>query len=78
MANSRVTLAVINTKLEALTENVQELTYAIRGNGKDGLLTKVDRLEQTEAVRKWTIRALVGSMLTAVGGFVIKSIGGVQ
>ena len=38
---------------------------AIHGNTKPGLVTKVDRLEQTEKLRNWIIGGLV---LAAIGG----------
>ncbi len=38
------------------------------GNGSEGMNIKVDRLEQAERNRKWTIRAIVVTILGILGG----------
>ena len=54
----------------AIHEKLEEIDTAIRGNGKVGLVTRVDRLEQTERVRgrvMWTVVvACIGTLVTVV------------
>lgn len=73
---ARVTLITLDAKLEYIARLVEKTDHTVHGNGKDGLVTKVDRLEQTESTRKWTIKALVGSVLVGGVTFLFKLIGG--
>ena len=67
MASSDAVVA----RLDALREDVKELKDAvtaldhqIRGNGKPGLILRVDRLERAQASRKWLQRTAIGAMFT--------------
>ena len=58
------------TRIEAHVENLvnieQEHSLLLRGNGKDGLVVRLDRLEQTGRKQSWTLRALFLALLTAL------------
>lgn len=73
-----ITNEVLATKIDHLTdlvakhidrddERFDKLFGVINGNGQAGIVTRIDRLEQVESTRKWTIRALV---MTVLGGAV--------
>jgi len=68
-----------NTRSEAeqkrqteIMKNIFDVYKGIKntlyGNGSEGIKIKVDRLEQTENNRKWTIRAIVVMILGILGG----------
>ena len=54
----RTDLAQIHTKLDRLDE-------AIRGNGKLGVLTRLDRLEQIEVGRRRLTWIVIGAFVSA-------------
>jgi len=56
-------LARIEAKLDVLDENSNKLLSAIFGNGKPGFFVRMDRIEQREADRKWTFRAIFGGLV---------------
>lgn len=61
------TLAIIDNKIDAITEDVSELSKSVNGNdGSPGLRIKVDRLEQRAKRQDWTIGATVTAMLGVV------------
>lgn len=49
-----IDLALIQKDIADIKENVETITQALAGNGKDGLSVRVDRLEQTEKNRPST------------------------
>lgn len=52
---------------QAQSEKLSEHSKEIWGsNGDPGLKTKVDRIEQVENNRKWTIKAVCGSVLALI------------
>ncbi len=57
----------IHVKLDKLDES-------IRGNGKPGILVRLDRLEQKESKRNKFLWIVVGSLISAVILFVIGKI----
>ena len=57
----------IHTKLDKLDE-------AIRGNGKPGIQTRLDRLEQDAAVRSKLLWLIAGSAITGAVSLVITVI----
>ncbi len=72
----QITNEVLATKIDYLTdlvgkhidrddERFDKLFSSLNGNGQAGIITRIDRLEQVESTRKWTIRALV---MTVLGG----------
>lgn len=60
-------LARIETGLAGIRDDVAELHQGVFGHsGAPGLYTRLDRLEQVERRRAWTIRALVTAFLGLV------------
>src|SRR5579883_2807385 len=59
---------VLRSQGNKLDELRSEVGEALRGRGKDdpGLMVRVDRLEQSEASRKWHVRMLWTAL---AGGF---------
>lgn len=57
--------ALVHAKLDKLDE-------AVRGNGKIGIMTRLDRLERSEAVRSKLIWLIAGSAVTGAGSLVIN------
>ena len=51
--------AQVHTKLDKLDES-------IRGNGKPGILVRLDRLEQRDAIRKKIFWLVVGALVSAI------------
>ena len=58
---------LVHTKLDKLDE-------AIRGNGKVGIMTRLDRLERAEAVRSRLLWLIAGSAVTVAGSLVVNLI----
>ena len=54
---------LVHTKLDKLDE-------AIRGNGKVGITTRLDRLERSEAVRSKLLWIITASAVTGAGSLV--------
>lgn len=80
MANAKELREIINKVTEIsidskyLRQKVDRLDTAIMGNGSAaGLKTRVDRLEQVEGNRKWSIRLL----WTALVGFLVAKVGAI-
>ena len=63
-------------KLDYIIEIVDKLDHTVNGNGKEGLVTRVDRIEQVEISRKWLMRVLIVAIVTGIIGFIIKTVGG--
>lgn len=60
--------ARLDSRLDRLQDTAQATDGLLRGTVEQpGLVTRIDRLEQTEARRRWTIRALVAAVFTAIG-----------
>ena len=62
----RITNEVLAVKLDIITEVVNELKLTLNGNGSLGLKTRVDRLEQTERSRLWSLRTLWASLISVI------------
>jgi hypothetical protein len=56
--------ASLNTKLDRLDE-------AIRGNGKVGITTRIDRLERAEAIRSKLLWLITASSITGAASLVV-------
>jgi hypothetical protein len=54
----KITNAMLKKDIEYLTKTVDRVARILEGNGKDGLVVQVDRLQQSEDSRKWHLRAL--------------------
>jgi len=63
-----------NKRFGKVDGNFEKVQNVILGNGKPGLITRLDRLEQTEAVRKWVIRALVGAVCTGIATLAVRGL----
>lgn len=60
--------AHLDERLDRLQQTAQATDGLLRGTvSQPGLVTRVDRLEQTEARRRWTLRALMAAVFTAIG-----------
>lgn len=53
------------TQLDALSE-------AIYGNGKPGINTRLDRLEQAAKRHKWTMRTLIAGAIAFLGDWLLR------
>ena len=73
----KVTLQTLDQKLDFLLESMrdhiradethfQKIGDVIDGNGTPGMKTRMDRIEQVEASRKWHIRTLWAAIVTGV------------
>jgi hypothetical protein len=58
--------ARVEERLTVMDEKLDKLIYAIDGNGKPGLLIRVDRVEQKERMARWAIAVVVGAILVQV------------
>lgn len=54
--------------MKSIFDVYKGIKNTLYGNGSEGMKIKVDRLEQTESNRKWTIRAMVVTILGILGG----------
>jgi Uri superfamily endonuclease len=61
-------------KLTAFDEKLDRLVYAMEGNGTPGLKTRIDRLEQNDARRKWILRLIATSVVGIVVTQVAKAL----
>ncbi len=57
--------------LSAIHEKIDRLDEAIRGNGKPGLLLRVDRLEQAGRRTSTLVWMVVGALVTSVAGILV-------
>lgn len=73
-------LVKLNTKLQSLCDNVNELTekhevltHLLTGNGSPerGLIVRVDRIEQDAKHREVWLKAAIGSSVAATIGLVV-------
>jgi len=78
MANSRVTLASLDQKLDSFMEVVKQhmerTTEAIDGNGKPGLKTRIELtekdVEELQASRGRQIKAIWSTFVVVVGAII--------
>lgn len=52
-------------------ESITEIRHAIWGNGRDGLLTRIARLEDAMTNAKWLFGMVTASVLSSVGSLVV-------
>lgn len=57
--------------LAAIHAKVDRLDEAIRGNGKPGILLRVDRLEQAGKRTSTLVWMVVGALVTSVSGILV-------
>ena len=61
-----VALAKLNASMEHLTESVNRIDKTLHGNGRKGLVLRLDRLEQSSAFRGRWVSCVVAVLLTAL------------
>lgn len=66
------TMENVDTNQTKLLEKHEDTLY---GNGNAGLDKRVDRIEQVEIGRKWSMRALWGTTITVIGKLVYNVVG---
>jgi|DEB19_MinimDraft_3_1074340.scaffolds.fasta_scaffold00123_4 hypothetical protein len=68
------TLQRIESRQSRQDERIERIDEAIRGNGHPGLNTRIDRLEQTDQMRSFWMKALgvgiMGQIIIAVKGLI--------
>lgn len=68
--------APIQRQFEAIHEKLDRLDEAIRGNGKPGILIRLDRLEQDARRQNRLIWLIVGAVVTALASGIANWIAG--
>jgi len=66
----------IRRQFEAIHEKLDRLDVAIRGNGKPGILIRLDRLEQDAKRQSRLIWLIVGAVVTALASGIANWIAG--
>ena len=66
----------IQRQFEAIHEKLDRLDVAIRGNGKPGILIRLDRLEQDAKRQSRLIWLIVGAVVTALASGIVGWIAG--
>jgi hypothetical protein len=58
-------------KQDTILEEVKTIKVILIGNGdpSKGVVVRLDRLEQREQARVWTIRAIAAGIITLIGRF---------
>lgn len=51
---------------------ITKLEYAVEGNGKPGLKTKVDRLERSEYIKNWILGSLFVAIIPILISYLLK------
>lgn len=69
--SEREQLAVLETKVDAMQKQIEELHHAIIGNGKPGLMLRVDRLEQVGKLRYSLFWLFFSTTIGCVGTYII-------
>lgn len=67
--------AVQRTKIEGIEEGVHDIKQCLMGNGKPGLVLRMDRLEQKDKTRSRVLWTIFGIVTTAIVGFVATALG---
>jgi hypothetical protein len=64
-------LAVLETKLDTVCEQVGDLHHTVVGNGKPGLVIRVDRLEQARSLRDKLLWLLTTTAASLIGAYIL-------
>ena len=67
---------VCQVEFRSIHEKLDRMDQAIRGNGQLGLVTRVDRLEQTEMTRRKLRWLATGAALTFIVALVLQLVFG--
>ena len=59
----------LDEQVKNMDEKLDKLLYMMEGNGKPGVLVRVDRLEQTAEGQKWLMQAFIGATVVLLVGF---------
>ncbi len=59
-------IAVLETQMVEFRTDIGEIKTAVCGNGKPGLKTRVDRLEQRRLIIDWVLKIVIGGILGIV------------
>ena len=69
-------LTRIEGQVAEVREDTTELRRGVFGyNGTPGLMTRIDRIEQAERRRAWTIRALFTAVLALIASSIAAALG---
>ena len=68
----QTSLTKIDCNMTSLSEKVEEHEEKLEGNGKDGLILKVDRMEQNDARRTWHFRTIWVAIVAVCGRIAYK------
>lgn len=63
---SKDELAAVHDRLGDVDDKLEKLDEAIRGNGKPGLVLRLDRLERSETTRRKIIWMTIGSLVPLI------------
>lgn len=75
MQNSPVTNEVLLERLNTACRKIDRVLVFIEGtNDAPGMKVRVDRLEQAESRRVWTLRAIIGGVITLVGKAIYEAL----
>lgn len=69
-------LARLDERTESMCERIEKMDHTLHGNGKEGLVVRVDRLEQGEARRTklfWILVTAVVVSMTTLSTAVVKN-----
>lgn len=64
--------------IKAIHVKIDRLDESIRGNGKPGILLRVDRLEQAARHQSKLLWMIIGAMITSISGALVAWILGVR
>lgn len=64
-------LAVLRAQLDATTTSLGGIEHKLNGNGTEGLVVRVDRLEQSDKKRSFIANTAVGAAVVALVGVAI-------
>lgn len=66
LADINIKQARVEERLTVMDEKLDKLIHSVEGNGRPGLLLRVDRVEQKERLARWAIAIVIGTVLIEV------------
>lgn len=66
LADIVIKQARMEERLNSMDEKLDKLVHAMEGNGRPGLLIRVDRVEQRWKIVSWVLGVVVGTVLIQV------------
>lgn len=70
----KVQTEATNSKLDELGEKLDKVSYALDGNGKPGLKTRVDRLEQQSKIKNAILWVLFTTSLASIATLIVSQL----